>query len=83
LAVLFIPDSKPTGEQWLAIGLVIALIAIAGLTIAVLALARKLAVSRNSLVDRETRPGGGDRLVARPLADLGHLRTLAAVRPRE
>jgi hypothetical protein len=43
----------------------------------------KLAVSRNWLVDRETRPGGGDRLVARPLADLGHLRTLATVRPRE
>jgi hypothetical protein len=42
----------------------------------------KLAISRNWLVDRESRPGGGDRLVARPLADLSQARLLASVRAR-
>jgi len=41
----------------------------------------KLAVSRNWLVYRVSRPGQGDQLFARAIADLTRARRLAAVRP--
>ena len=41
-AVPFLPDAHPSTDAWLAAGLVVALAAVAGLAIAVLALAREL-----------------------------------------
>ncbi len=41
-ALPFIPDAKPSADAWLAIGLVVALAAVAGLGVAVFALAREL-----------------------------------------
>ena len=41
-ALPFLPDARPSTDAWLAIGLVVALAAVAGLTVAVLALAREL-----------------------------------------
>ena len=45
-AVPFVPVSEPTTEGWLAIGLGVALLACAGLAVAVLALAREIGVLR-------------------------------------
>ena len=42
VALPFVPETRPSGEAWLATGLVVALLAICGLGIAVLALAREL-----------------------------------------
>ena len=43
LAVLpFLPDTRPSTDTWLGIGLAVALVAVASLTVAVLALAREL-----------------------------------------
>jgi hypothetical protein len=41
-ALPFLPDARPSTEAWLAFGLVVALFAVAGLAVAVLALAREL-----------------------------------------
>jgi Methylamine utilisation protein MauE len=46
LAVPFVPSNDPTTEGWLAIGLTVALLACAGLTVAVLALAREIGMLR-------------------------------------
>jgi hypothetical protein len=46
VAVPFVPASEPTAEEWLAIGLAVALLACAGLAVAMLALAREIGMLR-------------------------------------
>jgi hypothetical protein len=45
-ALPFLPESQPTTDQWLALGLVVALLACAGLAVAVFALAREVGMLR-------------------------------------
>lgn len=67
LALPFVPDVDPSAEAWLAAGLAVALVAVAGLVVAVLALARevgmlKLAVGPQSALEipEEGPPLGAD-----------------------
>jgi hypothetical protein len=51
-AVPALPRSEPTSEQWLALGLVVALLGLAGLAVVVLALAREVGVLRMAVDPR-------------------------------
>ncbi len=46
LALPLLPEARPTTDQWLTLGLVVALVACAGLSVAVLALAREVGMLR-------------------------------------
>ena len=74
LALPFVPHADPSADAWLAAGLGLALVAVAGLTVAVLALAREVGMLRLALgpqsaleVPEEGPPLGADTNLA------GHL----------
>jgi hypothetical protein len=73
-ALPFVPRTDPSAEAWLAIGLGVALVAVAGLGVAVLALAREVGMLRLAIgpqsaleIPEEGPPLGGDSGLA------GHL----------
>jgi hypothetical protein len=80
-ALPFVPDTRPSTDAWLAAGLVVALVAVAGLAVAVLALAREVGELRLAIAPQpalsldEEGPELGSRVTAierfrgeRPLA---------------
>jgi hypothetical protein len=83
LALPLLPEGEPSTDEWLALGLVVALLACAGLGVAVLALAREVGMLRlrlgpgAALEIPEEGPAIGSRIDAISRFERGHATELA------